>query len=101
MFYERAKLTGVLYEHRVIFTVDGRTTVFTRKFSDLSPVIPESRGDPDRGGGDSLHLIRQPVHLGLHASKVHPHLLDRVRGSDELVVVLVHLEGNKINPLDI
>ena len=88
MFYERAKLTGTLYEHRVI-------TIFTRKFSDLSPVIPESRGDPDRGGGDSLHLIRQPVHLGLHASKVHPHLLDGVRGSDELVVVLVHLGAIK------
>ena len=26
VFYERAKLTGVLYKHRVIFTVDGRIT---------------------------------------------------------------------------
>ena len=28
MFYERAKLTGGLCKHRVIFTVDGRITLF-------------------------------------------------------------------------
>ena len=26
VFYERAKLTGALYKHRVIFTVDGHIT---------------------------------------------------------------------------
>ena len=27
VFYEHAKLTGTLYKHRVIFTVDGRKTI--------------------------------------------------------------------------
>ena len=60
VLYEHAKLTGVLYKHRVIFTKDGRITLYLRKWGPEWNLFSQNKlSFPFRGLNSEHWLLRQ------------------------------------------